>query len=224
MKIQVITLFPEMFGPVLSTSMLRKAQEKKLAGFELINLRNFGLGPRKTVDDTPFGGGAGMVLKPEPIFAAAAAAKKAKPKSQVIVMTPSGQPYSQKTAESLAKQSGLILICGHYEGFDERILSLADMQLSIGDYVLTGGEIAAMVIIDSVVRLLPGVLGSQDSTADETFSNGLLEYPQYTRPEKFRDMEVPAVLKSGNHAAIAKWRRQQSIKKTKQIRPDLLGK
>ncbi len=223
MKIQIITLFPEMFENVLKTSMLWKAQDKKLVEYKLINLRDFGLGPRKQVDDTPYGGGAGMILKPEPIFAAVEAAKKADPGAKVIVLTPSGETFNQKMAGSLAKLTGIILICGRYEGFDERILKLADYQLSIGDYVLTGGELPAMIIVDSVVRLLPGVLGSEESAIDETFQKGLLEYPQYTRPAEFKAMKVPEVLQKGHHGEIENWRKSESLKKTRKNRPDLLS-
>lgn len=223
MTIQIITLFPEMFDGVLGASMLWKAQDKNLVKYKLINLRDFGLGPRRMVDDTPYGGGAGMVLKPEPIFAAVEVAKKTDPEAKVIVLTPSGKTFNQKTAESLVKFSGIILICGRYEGFDERILELADYQLSIGDYVLTGGELAAMVVVDSVVRLLPGVLGSEESAIDETFQKGLLEYPQYTRPAEFKGMKVPEVLQKGHHAEIDSWRKSESLKKTRKNRPDLLG-
>lgn len=222
MKIQIITLFPEMFEKVLGTSMLWKARKNGIVNYELINLRDFGLGPRKIVDDTPYGGGAGMVLKPEPVFAAVEAAKKEHPDSKVAILTPSGKKYDQKTAQEFSKLSGLIFICGHYEGYDERILSLTDYQISIGDYVLTGGEIPAMAVVDSVVRLMPGVLGSEDSAVDETFQDGLLEYPQYTRPADFKGMEVPGILQNGNHGEIAKWRKEQSLEKTKKIRPDLL--
>ena len=211
-----------MFEAVLNTSMLWKAQDKKLVEYKLINLRDFGLGPRKTVDDTPYGGGAGMVLKPEPIFAAVKTAKAKNSKAKVIVLTPSGVTFNQKTAGSLAKLPGIVLVCGRYEGFDERILELADFQISIGDYVLTGGELPAMIIVDSVVRLLPGVLGSEESAADETFQNGLLEYPQYTRPAEFKGMKVPEVLQKGNHGEIKKWRHEQALKKTRKTRPDLL--
>lgn len=212
-----------MFEGVLNTSMLWKAQDKKLVEYKLINLRDYGLGPRKQVDDTPYGGGPGMVLKPEPIFAAVEAAKKTDPKAKVIVLTPSGTTFDQKMAGSLAKLTGIILICGHYEGFDERILQLADYQLSIGDYVLTGGELPAMVVVDSVVRLLPGVLGSEESAIDETFQNGLLEYSQYTRPAEFGGMKVPKVLQKGHHGEIKNWRKSESLKKTRKNRPDLLS-
>jgi tRNA (guanine37-N1)-methyltransferase len=222
MTFDIITLFPDMFRGSFDMSMLWKAQKNGIVEYKLINLRDFGLGPRKTVDDTPYGGGAGMVLKPEPVFAAVEAAKKEHPGSKVVVLTPSGEKYNQKTALKFSKLSGLILICGHYEGYDERILSLADYQISIGDYVLTGGEIPAMAVVDSVVRLIPGVLGDEDSPVNESFQDGLLEYPQYTRPADFKGMKVPEILQNGHHGEIAKWRKEQSLKKTKKNRPDLL--
>lgn len=213
-KIQVITLFPEMFSGVLNSSMMWKAQDKQLAEFGLIDLREFGLGPRRTVDDTPYGGGDGMLLKPEPLFAAVERAKANDPTAKVLLMTPRGQRWKQSTAQSYAdSETGYIFICGRYEGYDERIVSLVDQQLSVGDYVLTGGELPAMTIIDSIVRLIPGVLGGALSTEIESFSDGeTLEFPQYTRPEEFRGMKVPEVLLSGNHAAIAQWRAQNSFK------------
>lgn len=222
MKIDIITLFPDMFKGPFDMSMLWKAQDRKLVEIKLHDLREFGLGPRRQVDDIPYGGGPGMVLKPEPLFYAIETAKKTSPGAKVVILTPSGQPYKQSTAEQFAKLDGLILVCGHYEGFDERVMSLADYQISIGDYVLTGGELAAMVLVDSVVRLLPGVLGSDESSVDETFCDGLLEYPQYTRPEEFRGQTVPDVLLSGHHGEIERWRKQQSETRTKQRRPDLL--
>lgn len=222
MKIQIITLFPEMFEPVLNSSMLWKAQKNGLVEYKLINLRDYGLRPRKTVDDTPYGGGAGMILKPEPIFAAVESAKETDPEAKVIVLTPSGAKFDQAMAQDFCKLPGLILVCGRYEGFDERVLSLADYQVSIGDYVLTGGELPAMVVVDSLVRLIPGVLGSEDSAADETFQDGMLEYPQYTRPADFKGIKVPDILQNGHHGEIIKWRKAQSLKKTKQNRPDLL--
>src|SRR3989344_6811610 len=208
MKIQIITLFPEMFEGVLNASMLWKAQEKKLVEYEFINLRGFGLGPRKQVDDTPYGGGDGMVLKPEPLFAAVEKAKKTDPDAQVLLMTPRGELFNQEMAREYAvTEAGLIIICGRYEGYDERITSMVDKQLSIGEYVLTGGELPAMVIIDAVTRLIPGGLGGETSAEKESFSQaGIVEYPQYTRPEEFRGMKVPDVLLSGNHAEIEKWR------------------
>ena len=216
MNIQVITLFPEMFDGVLNTSMLWKAQKNEAVHFELINLREFGLGPRKQVDDTPYGGGDGMLLKPEPLFAAVEHAKQKDPTAKVLLMTPRGQRWKQATAQEWADESrGLIFICGRYEGYDERIVSLVDEQVSVGDYVLTGGELPAMTIIDSIVRLLPGVLGGETSAEIESFSDGeTLEFPQYTRPEEFRGMKVPEVLLSGHHGEIAKWRDENSFKAT----------
>lgn len=213
-KIQVITLFPEMFDGVLNSSMLWKAQNQDAVSFDLINLRDYGIGPRKQVDDTPYGGGDGMLLKPEPLFAAVEAAKKADPTAKVILMTPRGQRWKQATAQRWANDDqGLIFICGRYEGYDERIVSLVDEQVSVGDYVLTGGELPAMTIIDSIVRLLPGVLGGETSAEIESFSDGeTLEFPQYTKPAEFNGLKVPDVLLSGNHAEIAKWRSEHSLK------------
>ena len=213
MKIQIITLFPEMFPGVLNASMLWKAQDKKIVEFHYINLRDFGLGPRRQVDDTPYGGGDGMLLKPEPLVVAIEAAKKrTKNKEQrTILLTPSGKRYNQAKARQLAEYDDLILVCARYEGYDERVTDYVDEQVSIGDYVLTGGEIPAMVIVDSVVRLLPGVLGGAMSAQIESFSDGRnLEFPQFTRPEEFRGVKVPDVLLSGNHAEIEKWRQQQN--------------
>ena len=212
--IQVITLFPEMFDKVLNVSMLWKAQEQKAVEFRLINLRDFGLGPRKQVDDTPYGGGDGMLLKPEPLFTAVEDAKNYDPTARVVLMTPRGQRWKQSIAQSWAdNKSGYIFICGRYEGYDERILSVVDEQVSVGDYVLTGGELPAMTIIDSIVRLIPGVLGGENSAAIESFSDGeTLEFPQYTKPSEFNGMKVPDVLLSGNHAEITKWRQENSAK------------
>jgi tRNA (guanine37-N1)-methyltransferase len=211
MIIQVITLFPEMFENVLNTSMLWKAQEKGLVEYKLINLRDFGIGPRKQVDDTPYGGGDGMVLKPEPLFAAVEHAKKKDPDAQVLLMTPRGDLFNQELArEFAATEAGLIIICGRYEGYDERITTIVDKQLSIGGYVLTGGEVPAMVIIDSITRLVPGVLGGETSAINESFSEEeQVEHPHYTRPEEFQGLKVPGVLLSGNHAQIEEWRKSQ---------------
>jgi len=210
MKIQIITLFPEMFEGVLNASMLWKAQNKKLVEFQLINLRDFGLGKRKTVDDTPYGGGDGMLLKPEPLFAAAEFAKKRDPEAKILLMTPRGEQFEQAIAQKLAKTAGLIIICARYEGYDERITAIVDQQISIGGYILTGGELPAMVVVDAVTRLIPGVLGGESSAAQESFADGqTMEYPQYTRPEDFRGMRVPEVLLSGNHKAIEVWRTSQ---------------
>ena len=214
MKIQVITLFPEMFPGVMDSSMLWKAQDKNIINISYVNLRDYGLGPRKTVDDTPYGGGDGMLLKPEPLFKAVEVAKNNDQEAIVILMTARGSRFKQAIAKELATTAkGLIIICGRYEGYDERIVSVVDKQISIGDYILTGGELPAMVVIDSIVRLIPGVLGGETSTEIESFSDGeTLEYPQYTRPEEYNGQKVPAVLLGGNHAEIAKWRKANSIK------------
>lgn len=212
MKITTISLFPEMFPPVLETSMLFKAKDKGIVEFSNINLRDFGLGPRKQVDDTPYGGGDGMLFKPEPVVSAIEEAKKKSPKAKVILLTPRGERYTQAKAKTLADNAqDLILVCARYEGYDERITEFVDEQISIGDYVLTGGELPAMVVIDSVVRLLPGVLGGETSAEIESFSDGkTLEYPQYTRPEEFRGKKVPEVLLSGHHGEIEQWRKKNS--------------
>ena len=210
MKIQVITLFPEMFEQVLNSSMMWKAQNNNAATFSIINLRDFGVGPRKQVDDTPYGGGDGMLLKPEPFFEAIKLAKKKSPNALVIAMTPSKTVLTQKIAENFAnEQKDLIIICGHYEGFDERIFTLVDQKISIGQFVLTGGELPAMVLIDAVVRLLPNVLGGEDSALIESYSDGdNIEFPQYTRPAEYQGLKVPEVLLSGHHANIDKWRKE----------------
>ncbi len=214
MKIQIISLFPEMFDGVLNTSMLYKAQDINAVEFSHINLRDFGLGPRKQVDDTPYGGGDGMLLKPEPLFAAVELAKKNDPEAQVYLMTPRGERLRQPAVQAIAQEGkGMIFICARYEGYDERITTLVDREVSIGDYVLTGGELPAMVLIDSVVRLIPGVLGGENSAEIESFTDGeTLEFPQYTRPEEFRGMKVPPVLMSGHHGEIQTWRKAQSKK------------
>lgn len=208
MNIQVITLFPEMFTAVFGSSMLWKAQDKKIVKLTAVDLRQFGLGNRKTVDDTPYGGGDGMLLRPEPLFAAVEYCKNISPEAKVFLMTPRGKDYSQADAKRLATSNqDLIIICGRYEGYDERITTIVDEQICIGHFVLTGGEIPAMTVIDSVVRLLPGVLGGENSAEIESFADANeREFPQYTRPEDFRGMKVPEVLLSGNHAEIAKWR------------------
>ncbi|MBR6961577.1 tRNA (guanosine(37)-N1)-methyltransferase TrmD [Candidatus Saccharibacteria bacterium] len=214
MKISVITLFPDMFDKVFNQSMLWKAQDKKLVEFELIDLRQFGLGPRHQVDDTPYGGGDGMLLKPEPLFAAVEDAKTRNPDAKVVLMTPKGKIWDQARAVELANSGdNYIFICPHYEGYDERVLALVDYQVSIGKFILTGGELPAMTVIDSIVRLIPGVLGGETSAEIESFSDGdNYEYPQYTRPAEFRGMKVPEVLLNGNHAEIAKWRAENAPK------------
>lgn len=213
MKIQIITLFPEVMEPYLNASMLWKAKNRGIASYEFINLREFGLGPRKQVDDTPYGGGDGMLLKPEPLVAAIELAKSKSPNALVLLPTPRGKLYKQSEAKKLAADDqDLIIICPRYEGYDERVTQWVDRQYCMGNYVLTGGELPALTIIDSVVRLLPGVLGGETSADIESFQNDdeNIEYPQYTRPEDFRGMKVPEVLLNGHHGEIAKWRQSQS--------------
>ncbi len=221
MKIDILTLFPNMFDGFLNESIIKRARENNKVEINIHNFRDYSLEPHKKVDDYGFGGGAGMVLMPQPIFDAVDALREVDTK--VILMTPQGVPYQQKQAYSLAKLKHIIIICGHYEGFDERIRSIVDLEISIGDYVLTGGEIPSMVIVDSVVRLLSGVI-EEESHLNDSFSNNLLDYPVYTKPVDFRGMKVPEVLLSGHHANINKWRLEQSIKKTQERRPDLLEK
>jgi len=218
-KFQVITLFPEMFTGVFGSSMMWKAQKDGHVDLSTIDLRQFGIGPRKTVDDTPYGGGDGMLLKPEPLFAAVEHAKEIDPSAKVLLMTARGKRWVQATAQAYADDSdqGYIFICGRYEGYDERIVTLVDEQIRVGDYVLTGGELPAMTIIDGIVRLIPGVLGGETSAEIESFSDGeTLEFPQYTKPAEFRGMKVPDVLLSGNHGEIARWRAEHSQKAEKE--------
>jgi tRNA (guanine37-N1)-methyltransferase len=221
MKIDVLTLFPGMFAGPLDESIIKRARQAGLLELVIHNLRDYAHDRHKTVDDRPFGGGPGMLLKPEPIFEAVEGIARAE--TRVVLLSPSGRPFTQAVALELAQVPDVLLISGHYEGFDERIREqLADDELSIGDYVLTNGALPAMVVIDAVTRLLPGVLGDDQSAADESFSNGLLEYPQYTRPAEFRGLKVPDILLSGNHAQIAKWRAEHARLRTKERRPDLL--
>ncbi|RSD28045.1 tRNA (guanosine(37)-N1)-methyltransferase TrmD [Mesobacillus subterraneus] len=225
MHIDVLSIFPEMFEGVFGHSILKKAAEKEAVRYNVVNFRDFADNKHQTVDDYPYGGGAGMVLKPQPIFDAVADLKERAQSSspRVILMCPQGERYTQRKAEELAKEEHLIFICGHYEGYDERIREhVITDEISIGDYVLTGGELGAMVIVDSVVRLLPGVLGSEESHIQDSFSTGLLEHPHYTRPADFRGLKVPDVLVSGNHKLIEEWRMKESLKRTLKRRPDLL--
>jgi tRNA (guanine37-N1)-methyltransferase len=224
MRIDILTLFPEMFESPLAHSILKRAQEKGLVDIVQTNIRDFATDTYRKVDNKPYGGGPGMVIMPGPVFDCIESVQKLSPESgRIILLTPQGQKFSQAKAVELSKENRLILVSGRYEGFDERIrVGLGAEQISIGDYVLSGGELAAMVIIEAVVRLLPGALGDEDSSQDDSFTKALLEYPQYTRPEVFRGMKVPDVLLSGNHAKIAEWRRQQAIERTKNYRPDLL--
>jgi len=224
MRIDVLTAFPEVFEPVMGSGMLGIARAKGALEFEVRDLRDWALpGVHRQIDDSPYGGGSGMVLRPEPVFEAvdAVGAMDAR-RPFVILMSPQGERFTQAHAERLAGRDRLLLLCGRYEGFDERIRSLADLELSIGDYVLMGGELAAMVVSDAVTRLLPGVLGGETSIDDESFTTGLLEYPHYTRPAEYRGMSVPEVLRSGDHGRIARWRREQSLLRTAHRRPDLL--
>jgi tRNA (guanine37-N1)-methyltransferase len=220
MKIDVLTLFPEMFAGPLDVSMVARARKAGLLDLQIRNLRDWTHDRHKTVDDRPFGGGPGMVMKPEPIFEAVESL--AGERTRVLMTGPAGRRFTQEIARELAQQEHLLFLCGSYEGFDERIRSLAHDELSIGDYVLTNGGLPAMVIIDTVTRLIPGVLGHEESAADESFSHGLLEYPHYTRPAEFRGMKVPDILMSGHHAEIEKWRREQAKLRTQERRPDLL--
>ena len=221
MKIDVLTLFPGMFPGPLDESIIKRACESGRLRLGIHDLRDYTHDRHRTVDDRPFGGGPGMLMKPEPLFEAVEALRGEK--TRVILTSPAGRPFRQQIARELAAEEHLLLVCGSYEGFDERVRQgLADDELSIGDYVLTNGALPAMVIIDSVTRLLPGVLGDDESSQDESFSGGLLEYPQYTRPAEFRGMSVPEVLLSGDHAAIEQWRREQARERTAQRRPDLL--
>lgn len=218
-RIGVLTLFPKMFENILGESILKRAQNKGLVAIKIHNLRDWTSDKHKTADDKPFGGGPGMVMKIEPIFKAIEELKKG---SKVILLTPQGAKLDQQSARKLAKEKSLVLICGHYEGVDERVRALADEEISIGDYILTCGEIPALVLIDSVVRLIPGVLGDDESAASESFENNLLEYPQYTRPAEFKGMKVPEVLLSGDHKKIEEWRKKEAVARTKSRRPDLL--
>jgi tRNA (guanine37-N1)-methyltransferase len=239
MRIDILTIFPQMFEGVLHESILGKAEQKGIVAFRTVNFRDYSTNKHSTVDDYPYGGGGGMVLKPEPIFHAVESlidetnglhpqqaqgiAPTAKPR--VILMCPQGETFTQQKAEELAQESHLIFVCGHYEGYDERIREyLVTDELSIGDYVLTGGELPAMVVIDSIVRLLPGALGNETSAITDSFSTGLLEHPHYTRPAQFRDMNVPDVLISGHHENISAWRRKESIRRTFKRRPELLDR
>lgn len=225
MKFDILTLFPNMFSSPFQESILGKAIEKGFIQIRTINIRDFTLDKHQVVDDTPYGGGQGMVMKAEPIARAIEWVKSQDPSVWTIYLTPQGKPLNQKMAQELSSRSHLMFLCGRYEGIDERVRQLfVDEEISIGDYVLTGGELAAMVLMDAVSRLLPGVLGSDRSAEEDSFFQSLLEYPQYTRPPNFREMEVPEVLLSGNHAAISRWRRTEAIRRTWMRRPDLLEK
>lgn len=224
MRIDILTLFPEMFASPLNYSILKRAQEQGLVAIALTNIRDFATDKYRKVDDKPYGGGPGMVMMPGPVFDCFEHVERLAPcRGRVILLTPQGERFTQAKARELAREPRLVLIAGRYEGFDERIrIGLGAEPLSIGDYVLNGGELPAMVVVDAVVRLLPGALGDEDSAREDSFSEALLEYPQYTRPEVFRGMKVPEVLLSGDHGKIAQWRRRQALERTQQWRPDLL--
>ncbi len=230
MRIDILTLFPQMFESPLGSAIFKRGEDRKLVTIKARNIRDYTHDRHNTVDDYPYGGGAGMVLKPEPIFEAVEAVKAEIPDGEldnlpIVLLTPQGRPFSQQIARELSGYQRLVLICGHYEGVDERVREhLATDEISIGDYVLSGGELAAMVVADALVRLVPGVLGSADSQVEESHTDGLLEYPQYTRPSVYRGWSVPEVLLSGNHAEIARWNREQSIIRTAGRRPELLDK
>jgi len=223
MRIEIVTLFPEICRAPLSESMMKRAQEKGILELHIRNLRDWTTDKHHVVDDAPFGGGQGMVMKPEPIFAAVEDLRVENRKSKIVLMSPAGRRLDQELAKRLSQEPRLIIVSGHYEGVDHRIIEhLIDLEISIGDYVLTNGAIAAVVLVDAIVRLLPGALGHEQSAADDSFSEGVLEAPQYTRPAEFRDWKVPEVLLSGNHADIARWRKEQAVKRTRENRPDLL--
>ncbi len=221
MLITIISLFPDIFPPVLNSSILKRAQEKGKIKFQFVNLRSFGMGKYKQVDDRPYGGGAGMIFRVDVLNKAIQSVRKEKLREEVILLDPKGETYTQKRAQYLSKLDHIILICGHYEGFDERIRSIVDREISIGDYVLTGGEIPAMVVADSVTRLIPGVLKKDEAPIDESFSNSRLEYPHYTRPKDFKGKKVPEILLSGDHKKIEEYRSKMAEKETRKKRPDL---
>lgn len=225
MQIDILTLFPEMFESPFSYSMIKRAIDGGYVAINPINFRKFGIGKHNMVDDTPYGGGAGMLLKPEPIFEAIEEIEENNPqtKKRIILMDPAGKPFNQEMAEAFSKEEHLVFICGHYEGYDERIRTLVTDEVSLGDYVLTGGELASMVMVDATVRLIPGVVGNKDSIVEDSHSTGLLEHPHYTRPASYRGLEVPEVLRSGNHQLIEEWRHKEALKRTYKRRPDLIA-
>ena len=222
MKFDILTIFPDMLAGPLTASILGKAADKGLIEINLHNLRDWAKGKHKVTDDTPYGGGDGMVMKVEPVAAALSELREKRPASRVLLMSPQGKTFQQADAERFSKKAGLVFVCGRYEGFDERIRSLVDEEVSLGDFVLTGGELAAATILDATARLLPGVLGAAGSAQGDSFSDGLLEYPQYTRPAEFKGVRVPEVLASGNHQLIANWRRREQLRRTLERRPELL--
>jgi len=224
LKIDIVTIFPNIFEPVLEESILKRAQQKNKVKITIYNLRDYSDDPHRKVDDRPFGGGPGMVIRPEPMFNVIERIKKKSPEAKTILLTPQGAKFEQREAKRLSKEKHLILICGHYEGIDERIREeLVDEEISIGDYILTGGELPALIVVDAIIRLMPGVLGHEDSAQCDTFQDNLLEHPQYTRPADYKGMKVPKVLLSGNHKLIKEWRKKQSLLRTEKKRPDLIS-
>jgi tRNA (guanine37-N1)-methyltransferase len=223
MHFHLLTIFPDFFVSPLTVSLVKKAQEKGIVSFTVHNLRDYATGAHKATDDSPYGGGQGMVMKPEPIINALEQICAPLARPWRILLSPQGIPLSQEKVKTLATKETLVLVCGRYEGVDERVRAFVDEEISIGDYILNGGETAALVIVDAVSRLVPGFVGRKESTEEESFSDGLLEYPHYTRPEEFRNMHVPEVLLSGNHAEITTWRRRQALRRTRKRRPDLLS-
>lgn len=221
MKIDIITIFPEMFDSILNASILKRAVKKKKLKVKILNLRDFAKGKHKNVDDAPYGGGCGMVMKIEPVVAALKSIIGYK-KAKKVIFSPAGSTFNQKRAVEFAKEKHIIMLCGHYEGYDERIVQFFDEEISIGDYVLTGGELPAVSVIDAVTRLLPGVLGNEDSAKQDSFMEGLLDYPHYTRPAEWKGIKVPEVLLNGDHAKINEWRKKEAFKRTRERRPDLI--
>ena len=223
MNISFLSVIPEVFGPYLDASIMGRAQEAGIVSFAAHDLRRWTHDRHRTVDDAPFGGGQGMLMKPEPLFEAIRDLSSEEPRPRVIILSPAGRPFTQRDARRLSKEEALLLVCGRYEGLDERVYTLADEVVSVGDFVLTGGELAALCVADACVRLLPGALGNERSAADESFEDGLLEFAQYTRPASFEGMDVPEVLLSGDHGKVDAWRRQSALERTRRMRPDLLA-
>jgi len=224
LSVEVLTLFPRMIAAPLEESLLGKAREKGLVRVQVTDIREFAQGKHRVTDDVPYGGGAGMVMKPEPLVAAIEAARERLPGAHVVLMSPQGRKFDHSLAQELVKRGKLVFVCGRYEGVDERVVSFVDEEISLGDFVLSGGEFAALAVIDAVARLLPGVMGNAESVEIESFSEGLLEGPHYTRPPEFRGLKVPEILLSGDHAKIAQWRKEQALARTRERRPDLRGK
>lgn len=224
MRITVLTLFPEMFPAALEASIIGGARSKGLVEFSLVNIRDFALDRHQVTDDAPYGGGPGMIMKPEPIYRAVRSLATDGARPKIILLSPRGKTYDQAMARELARETDIALLCGHYKDIDERVRAIVDRDISVGDYILSGGEVAALAVIDSIVRLLPGAISDPESAGRDSFETGLLDHPHYTRPEEFEGAKVPDILRSGNHAAISRWRRQQALLITRELRPDLLEK